>query len=389
MNQNNNRAKVFLQILSYILVAVVASAATLLLCRMQTSKLDELEGVLQRKFIGETDKTAVEDAAADAMVKALGDRWSFYIPADQYEAFRQDKTNSYVGVGISIIKREDGTGFDIPKVEPNGPAQKAGVLPGDILVEVQGQSVVDLDVNGLKGLIQGEEGTEVSITVLREGQSHTITLTRQALSVEVAKGQMIFGDVGLVTIANFHEHCAEKTIQEAKKLLEQGATALIFDVRNNGGGYVTELVKILDYLLPEGELFRSVDYRGKEKVDMSDASCVEVPMAVMVNGNSYSAAEFFAAALSEYDWAAVVGEPTSGKAHFQYTLPLSDGSAVNLSVGKYITPKGVNLAQQGGLVPDVEVPVDEKTAAEIYMGTLNPEDDPQIQAAAEAVRGPQ
>lgn len=387
MANKNGGKTAFLRVLSYVLVAAAASAATLMICGRQTSKLDELEAVIQEKFIGQVDKTALQDAAADAMITALGDRWSFYIPADQYEDFQKDKTNRYVGIGISVAKREDGAGFDIPRVESGGPAEKAGVLPGDILVEVQGQTVQDLSINELRSLIQGEEGTDISIAILRDGQTRTITMKRQSFEVDVATAQMIFGDVGLVTIANFHEHCAEESKAAAEKLLQQGAKSLIFDVRNNGGGYVTELVELLDYLLPEGDLFRSVDYRGKETVDTSDAACVDVPMAVMINGNSYSAAEFFAAALEEYDWATVVGTPTSGKGHFQYTLELKDGSAVNLSVGKYLTPDGVNLEEIGGLTPDVNVPVDEQTEARIYMGAIEPEEDPQIQAAAEALRG--
>ena len=170
--------------------------------------------------------------------------------------------------------------------------------------------------------------------------------------------------------------------------MEQGATSLIFDVRYNPGGYVTELVKILDYILPEGDLFRSVNYAGKEKVDVSDADCIEgIPMAVLINGSSYSAAEFFAAALEEYGYAVIVGEPTTGKGYYQQTYELGDGSAVGLSVGKYFTPQGVSLAEAGGLIPDVVVEVDDETAQGIYAGTLDPAQDPQIEAAIEAMNG--
>jgi carboxyl-terminal processing protease len=163
--------------------------------------------------------------------------------------------------------------------------------------------------------------------------------------------------------------------------------ALIFDVRYNGGGYADEMVDLLNYLLPEGDLFRTINYLGNEAVDKSDASCVEVPMAVLVNGSSYSAAEFFAAALREYEWATVVGEKTSGKGHFQVTFPLSDGSAVGLSIGKYFTPKGICL-EGVGIEPDVSVAVDQETAAAIYAGTLDPMEDPQILAAIEALKKP-
>ena len=143
--------------------------------------------------------------------------------------------------------------------------------------------------------------------------------------------------------------------------------------------------KVLDYLLPEGPLFRSEDFRGNEKVDYSDEKHLDIPMAVVVNLNSYSAAEFFAAALDEYDAAVVVGEKTFGKGYFQNTFPLRDGSAVNLSVGKYTTPNGNSLAGVG-LTPEVEIAVDDATAAQISAGTLKPEEDPQILAAVNALK---
>ena len=195
---------------------------------------------------------------------------------------------------------------------------------------------------------------------------------------------MLTDKIGLVTIENFDERCAEESIAAIETLLKNGAEKLIFDVRNNPGGYASELVKLLDYLLPEGDLFRTVRYDGKEHVDTSDADCLELPMAVLVNTSSYSAAEFFAAALREYEAATVVGEQTVGKGYFQSTYQLSDGSAVALSIGKYFTPKGVSLAENG-ITPDVVVTVDEETAQGIYYGTLTPEEDPQIQAAIKAL----
>ena len=166
----------------------------------------------------------------------------------------------------------------------------------------------------------------------------------------------------------------------------QGAWGLIFDVRNNPGGYKHELVEVLDYLLPEGPLFRSEDYLGNVTVDESDADCLVMPMAVLVNGDSYSAAEFFAAAMGEYEAAVIVGQQTTGKGYFQQTFRLKDGSAVGLSVGKYSTPNGVNLAGVG-ITPDRVVDVDEETAFEIYAGLMDPNADPQIKAAIEAMKG--
>ena len=210
-----------------------------------------------------------------------------------------------------------------------------------------------------------------------------IPVERRTVLVTVATGKMLKGNIGLITIANFDSRCAQETIAIIDSLLEQGAVSLIFDVRNNPGGYASELVKVLDYLLPEGELFRTVDYAGTEDVDYSDAACIDpMPIAVLVNAQSYSAAEFFAAALRDYDAAVIVGEKTCGKGYFQYTYPLNDGSAVGLSVGEYFTPKGQNLAGIG-LTPDYEVAVDEETFMAIYAGTLEPMEDPQILKAME------
>ena len=188
---------------------------------------------------------------------------------------------------------------------------------------------------------------------------------------------MLTETIGYVSIRNFHTGAGKETIQQVEKLLEEGAEKIIFDVRNNPGGYVHEMVEVLDYLLPEGPLFRSINYNGKEDVEESDGDCLEIPMAVMINGNTYSAAEFFAAALVEYDWAVSVGEHTTGKGYYQTTIQLGDGSAVQLSTGAYTTPKGVNLTEAGGLQPDVAVVPGET------VGSLL--EDPQIIGAMEAL----
>ena len=365
--------------ISYVLVAALASGCTWFLAdRLPNSKLERLADVIDRRFIAEADQTAIEDAAADAMVEALGDRWSYYISADAYAAHLERQNNEFVGVGITIQSRQDRKGFDIIAVEPDSPAAEAGICAGDILTQADGTPLGELTITEVKGLIMGEKNTQVMLTLLRGQQTMEMSVTRRVIRSRTAEGQMLDGNIGLVTIKNFYSHSAEETIGEVENLTEQGAKMLIFDVRNNPGGYVHEMVKLLDYLLPEGPLFRSVSYTGKETVEQSDAACLELPMAVLINGNTYSAAEFFAAALSEYDWAVTVGEQTCGKGYYQTTIELGDGSAVALSTGKYSTPNGVNLAETGGLMPDIPV--------EPAEGAVTAQTDPQIQAAAKALR---
>ena len=389
LKKSNKIWKIICIVLSYLLVAAVAVGIAFVATLYHydgISKLNQLESLIQERFIGEVNKTKIEDAAAAAMITALGDKWSYYIPASEYKAHQEQLENAYVGIGITINVNEETNFLDIRQVNPNGGAKEAGILSGDVLIEVEGQDVSKLGLNKATELIRGEEGTTVSLTVLRGEEKKQFTVTRKMIMVQVAKGQMLDGNIGYVKIVNFDARCAQETIAVIENLLEQGAESLVFDVRFNPGGFQTELVALLDYLLPEGELFRSQYYTGHESVDTSDAKCLDVPMAVLINADSYSAAEFFAAALNEYDKAIIVGEATTGKGYFQSMFPLKDGSAVNISIGKYFTPKGICLADVGGLKPEVEKTVDKETAAGIYAETLPVDKDPQIQAAVDALK---
>ena len=234
----------------------------------------------------------------------------------------------------------------------------------------------------LRDIIRGKEGTSVSLEITRDSEVLRVQVTRMQILTEVVRYEMLENSIGLIAISNFDARCADETIAAIEALREQGAQALIFDVRNNPGGYATELVKVLDYLLPEGDLFRTLDYAGRETVDKSDASFLDMPIAVVCNEDSYSAAEFFPAAIQEYGAGTIVGMPTCGKGYFQYTYELSDGSAVGLSAGKYFTPSGKSLIGTG-IQPDVVVEVDDETRAKIAYGTLDAKGDPQIQAAVD------
>ncbi len=384
------KKKTIFQILSHLLVAVATAALTVLVILfnngtlMGSNKLQQLENIIINEYVDGADQKELEDAAAQAMVDALGDRWSYYLTAEEYEAQLEQINNAYVGIGVTVSGQNTEKGMLILAVSEGGPAEKAGLLAGDLIIAADGQSVVGKTTAEVQSLIKGKEGTVVQITYLRDDAEYTVAVTRGVVKTPVATEQMLPGKIGLITIENFNANSAKETKSAIQKLVDEGAEKLIFDVRNNPGGRVSELVKILDYLLPEGALFRSKDNKGKESVDHSDAACLEMPMAVLVNENSYSAAEFFAAALQEYEWATIVGEKTVGKGNYQVTYKLQDGSAVGVSVGKYYTPQGKHL-EGVGVMPDVVVSVDEKTAAAIYAGTIAPENDPQLQSAIKAL----
>ena len=381
--------KTIMRILSYLLVSAIVCAATLLISGnwqliRPENKLTELEALLDKYYADDLDRDTLYDAAADAMVEALPDRWSYYISAEEYASYLENKNNAYVGIGVTVQQVADQVGLRVLKVAEGGGAAEAGIQAGDQIIKVDGVSLEGMTTDEISLLIKGEQGTQVMITVQREGEPKDYSVTRKLIRSAVATGTMLENNIGLVRIENFNNRCADETIAAVDALLAQGAQMLIFDVRNNGGGYTTEMVRVLDYLLPAGNVFRTVDYKGKETVETSDAACVDVPMAVLVNGNSYSAAEFFAAALEEYDAAILVGEQTTGKGFYQITYQLSDGSAVAISSGRYYTPNGKNL-EGIGLTPEYYVEVDNQTAVDIYNDLLEPMEDPQILAAIEVL----
>lgn len=380
--------KKLFRILTYVLVFLVGFAAAMSIFTFfgpPARKLGQLEQLITQCFIGEADTKVMEDYAASAMVSSLGDRWSYYVTAEDYDTLLEQQENAYVGIGITIIADEEEVGFRIMAVQENGTAREAGLQVDDRIISADGQSMEGLTVEELRNIVRGKEGTTVHLVVVRGEQELEFDVKRAKILTDVVTCQLLDDGIGLITIANFDSRCANESIAAIESLRVQGATSLIFDVRNNPGGYAHEMVELLDYLLPEGDLFRTVDYKGSESVDRSDASFLDMPMVVLCNEDSYSAAEFFAAAIQEYEAGTVIGMPTCGKGYFQYTYRLSDGSAVGLSVGKYFTPSGKSLADVG-IQPDITVEVDDDTYAKIYYGQLDPMEDPQILAAIDVLK---
>lgn len=344
-------------------------------------KLREIENTIDAYFIGETDQNAMTEELAAAMIDGLGDEWSYYIPADEYESYIESVTNSYVGIGVTISwEDQNPQGFTIVDVTPDSPAYQAGLQIGDIMHKVEGEDVTELGMEQTKGRVRGEEGTTVTLTILRGDEEFDVEVLRASIKTVNVTGELMEDHIAYIRIRNFEEHCADDTIAEIERMIAQGATGIVFDVRFNPGGLKTELIQLLDYLLPEGVLFRYEDYNGKEYADRSDARYLDMPMAVLVNVDSYSAAEFFAAALQEYGAATIVGTQTYGKGYFQTTHKLSDGSAVHISTGKYTTPNGVSLVGVG-VTPDRIVEISDEELADVYYKRLDKADDTQLQAA--------
>ena len=349
-------------------------------------KLGAILRIFDTQFVADYDDDLVRDSVMAGAVSGLDDRWSYYMTAEEYDAYQDYAANRYQGIGVTIQKDEDSGGFLVTAVTKDGPAMLAGILPGDILLGVDGVSVVGGEGEDLRALIQADFGGEALVMLRHEdGSEEEIPVSCEEIFSSPVTNELLEDGTGYVAILNFRDGAANEAVAAIEELLDQGAERLVFDVRNDPGGQLTELVALLDNLLPEGDLFIRADRQGREGVEVSDATCLDMPMAVVVNGDSYSAAEFFAAALQEYDWAVVVGEPTTGKARSQITVAQADGSAVHLSKYSYLTPNGTDLYEAGGIVPDVEIALDEEERQLFDSGWMTPGEDPQIQAAIEAL----
>ena len=322
--------------------------------------------------------TAV-DQGLNAFVDGLGDTWSYYLSATAYQATTERRANSYVGVGVTVdsVSREEG--LLVQSVTEDGPADKAGVAVGDVITAVDGESVAGDARSGAADKVTGEPGTRVVLTLLGEdGSTRDVTCTRATLHNPSASGRLLEGDLGYVRLSNFYSGSADSFKREVDALVAQGAQGLIVDVRSDPGGYVSELKKILDYLLPEGPVFTHKPRWWFKSVYQSDADCVDLPMAVLVNRGSYSAAELLAAQIRESTGAPIVGEVTSGKGYSQVTFPLANGGGVGLSTAAYCTGSGHSLIGEG-IIPDIELSLPEGAA-------IGGEDDIQLQAAIELLK---
>lgn len=313
--------------------------------------LESME-LIRERFVGEYGRDQVVDSALDAMVDSLDDRWSSYLTPEEYGEMDRRRGNAYVGVGLTYQVGEDGGSMVIVGLTPGSPAERAGLLVGESIVAIDGEDLTPENLEKLVAGIGQAEGRELAFTVVdADGGRREVRLASAQVASISAYGELLEGGVGYVRLENFYAGSAGQTVQVVEELREEGAVALLFDVRSNPGGYVKELTDLLDYLLPQGPIFAEHTKNGSVKVTQSDEDCVDLPMAVMVNADSYSAAELFAAQLRESVSAPLVGEQTCGKGYYQQVFRLPNGGGLNLSTGMYTTGAGVSLIGVG-LTPD-------------------------------------
>lgn len=350
----------------------------------QYARIAEVQSNIENLYVNEYDESQMIDGALTGMVAYLGDRWSHYMNEEEFAEYTTSLAGNMVGIGVTVVEDTEIGGIRIIEVYENSPAQKAGVLPGDVVVAVNDEMVSAIGYEMAVDNVRGTEGTTVRLQIYRksDNQTHTLTATREQFQIENVKAQRI-GDIGYVKIRGFDLGMSNQFITAVRNLQADGVRGFVFDLRNNPGGAMTELVASLDILLPEGTIITAKDKAGVVEEYKSDAKEINLPMAVLVNGGSYSAAEFFAASLQEYNKATIVGTPTTGKGCAQRPIKLEHGGGLLLSISKYYTAHGKSLEDTKGIKPDIEVSLTDEQAMNFY--TMPQSEDPQLQAALEKV----
>ena len=337
---------------------------------------------IEEMYIGEYEIADVYAAAMRATVDALEDRWSYYMTPEEYAEYQISVRNQYTGIGVSVVIDEEAGGMGVLYTYRGSPAEKSGILSGDVITGVDGESLAGLDLNEIRDLLARPIGETAELTVLRlDGTIETILVMYDMIFVDPISYEMLDGKIGYIEIANFEGGSADGFITAVDWLLAEGAVSLVFDVRGNGGGRVNEMTRMLDYLLPEGEIFISVDRNGREDIIWSDSEMVEIPAVVIVDRYSFSAAEYFAATLNEYGYAEIVGEQTTGKSRSQRTEQLPDGGALHISTSQYLTKNRVALYDVGGVTPDYQIRLSDEEFQLLLSGNLDKDADPQLKMA--------
>lgn len=315
------------------------------------NSLQLLDSFIRDNYFGEINESELNDGILKGYVDGLGDPYSRYLSEEEYIDEQSDNAGEIIGLGLTLA--EDKSGYiRIEEVLSDSPAAEVGIAAGDVIIHIDGADVTETGFDDAVDRLKGSEGTSVKLTIRRNGVDTDYDFTRRSIEVTTVYGNLVDGYIGYIRIEGFKENTSEQFIETLQRLVSNGAKALIFDVRDNPGGLVTALEECLDPLLPEGKIAEA-DYRDghSETLVYSDSSEINLPMVVIVNGNTASAAELFAASLRDFGKAKLVGEQTYGKGVMQSTTEFENGGAVVLTVAEYRTVKS-DCYDGVGIAPD-------------------------------------
>ena len=346
------------------------------------AKIRQIEEMLDTYYVEDYDKELAEELMYTGLVAGVGDPYTYYLSADSLAEQVEKNSGHFVGIGVEIYAGDDGY-IVVSSVTPGGPAEAAGILAEDKITEVDGESITGKTAADVSALVKGEEGTDVTLTIFRESTGEVLekTVTRQDIQVQTVSWRMMDDNIGYISITNFRENTHNQFKEALDTLEAEGMEKLVLDLRNNTGGLVKSAHEIGEELLPEGIMVYTMDKEGNREDTLCDDVYNDVPMVVLVNGNSASAAEILAGAIQDTGRGELIGTTTFGKGLVQRLFTLPDGSGLNVTIQKYYTPNGTSI-HGVGITPDYEVELPEEYAQQT---NIPAEADTQLQKAVEVL----
>ena len=320
-------------------------------------KLNAIDSVLESFYFGDVDDETAKDNIYKAYLSSYGDKYPMYYTADEYKALKESTNGKFYGIGAVCQLSGEG-GVLLVDVYDNGAGYQAGLRSGDRVVNVDGRDITDMELSSAVALIKGDKGTSVTLEVIRGTERLTFSAVRDAVEAKTVSYTLLDNNIGYLSISQFEEVTTKQFKAAVEDLQSQGMKGLVIDIRNNPGGLLDTVVGMLKYMLPDGLIVYTEDKQGNRKeYKGQDNDEFNLPLAVIVNGNSASASEIFAGAIQDYGKGTIIGTQTYGKGIVQTVKPLTDGSAIKFTIAKYFTPKGQDIHGKG-VTPDMVVEYD-------------------------------
>ena len=320
-------------------------------------KLNAIDSVLESFYFGDVDDETAKDNIYKAYLSSYGDKYTMYYTADEYKALKESTNGKFYGIGAVCQLSGEG-GVLLVDVYDNGAGYQAGLRSGDRVVNVDGRDITDMELSSAVALIKGDKGTSVTLEVIRGTERLTFSAVRDAVEAKTVSYTLLDNNIGYLSISQFEEVTTKQFKAAVEDLQSQGMKGLVIDIRNNPGGLLDTVVGMLKYMLPDGLIVYTEDKQGNRKeYKGQDNDEFNLPLAVIVNGNSASASEIFAGAIQDYGKGTIIGTQTYGKGIVQTVKPLTDGSAIKFTIAKYFTPKGQDIHGKG-VTPDMVVEYD-------------------------------
>ena len=320
-------------------------------------KLNAIDSVLESFYFGDVDDETAKDNIYKAYLSSYGDKYTMYYTADEYKALKESTNGKFYGIGAVCQLSGEG-GVLLVDVYDNGAGYQAGLRSGDRVVNVDGRDITDMELSSAVALIKGDQGTSVTLEVIRGTERLTFSAVRDAVEAKTVSYTLLDNNIGYLSISQFEEVTTKQFKAAVEDLQSQGMKGFVIDIRNNPGGLLDTVVGMLKYMLPDGLIVYTEDKQGNRKeYKGQDNDEFNLPLAVIVNGNSASASEIFAGAIQDYGKGTIIGTQTYGKGIVQTVKPLTDGSAIKFTIAKYFTPKGQDIHGKG-VTPDMVVEYD-------------------------------